>query len=567
MKQDCDVLVIGSGAGGLSAAVTAAHHGLRVIVAEKTALVGGTTAWSGGWLWIPRNPLAIEAGIVEETEGPLSYLRAEIGNQAQDPRILAFLEYGPEMVSFFRDQTEVDWIAGNGIPDFHLSAGSREGGRSLCAAPYDLRQLGAWGEKLRPPLEETTIWGMGLASGTELARFFNWRRNPSDALFAARRLARHVGDLATRGRAARVVGGNALAARLLRSALDLGVTVLTETPITALIREGGRVTKAKTTQGEIRAANGVVLATGGFPHDRGRIAEMFEHAPNGTEHHSAAPETNTGDGLALAERVGGVVSRDMVNPGAWAPVSLVPKPGGRITRFPHLVERAKPGIIAIDPDGNRFVNEADSYHDFMAALFRRNADHAWMIADARARRRFGLGAVKPFPFPDGPHIASGYLKQGRDLAALAREIGLDGASLQQTVARFNEGARRGEDPDFGRGASPYNRVQGDPDHGPNPALGPLERGPFYAVRIVPGSLGTFAGLKTDAAARVLDKSGTPIPGLFATGNDAASIMGGHYPSGGITLGPAMTFGYIVGRVLAGQPINGLKTQEEREDVL
>jgi len=567
MTRDCDVLVIGSGAGGLSAAVTAAHHGLRVIVAEKAPFIGGTTAWSGGWLWIPRNPLAVAAGIDEDIEEPLTYLRSEIGNRAEDPRIRVFLENGPEMVGFFRDQTAVAWIGGNEIPDFHTTEGAREGGRSVCAAPYDGRLLGDWAKRLRPPLAETTIWGMAIASGTDMARFYDWRAPPTNALYVARRLARHVADLATRGRSTQLVNGNALAARLLRSALDLGVTILTEAPATGLIRENDRVTGAVIGERSIHAGRGVVLATGGFPHDKDRIAGMFEHAKHGTGHHSAAPPTNTGDGLTLGESAGGVVTKDYVNPGAWAPVSLVPKGEGEVSRFPHLVERAKPGIIAVAPDAARFVNEADSYHDFMSALFRAGADHAWIIADAPARRRFGIGAVKPFPFRDAPHLATGYLKRGRTLAELARATGLDPKALDETITRFNAGARLGEDPDFGRGTTPYNRIQGDPGHHPNPALGALERGPFYAVRIVPGSLGTFAGLTTDPAARVLDASGAPIPGLFATGNDAASIMCGNYPAGGITLGPAMTFGYIAGRVLAGQPVKGLQTHKETENVL
>ncbi|GGD25169.1 FAD-dependent oxidoreductase [Sinisalibacter lacisalsi] len=567
MTRDCDVLVIGSGAGGLSAAVTAAHHGLRVIVAEKTPFIGGTTAWSGGWLWIPRNPLAIAAGIEEDIEAPLTYLRSEIGNRAEDPRIRTFLENGPEMVGFFRDHTAVDWIDGNRIPDFHTTRGASAGGRSVCAAPFDGRRLGDWAHRLRPALEETTIWGMAIASGTDMARFFNWRASPANALHVGRRLARHVADLATRGRSTQLVNGNALAARLLRSALDLGVTVLTEAPASDLIRENGRVTGAIIGGRPVRADRGVVLATGGFPHDNARIATMFEHAKDGTWHHSAAPPTNTGDGLTLGESAGGVVTKDYVNPGAWAPVSLVPKGYGETSRFPHLVERAKPGFIAVAPNGRRFVNEADSYHDFMSALFRAGADHAWLIADAPARRRFGIGAVKPFPFRDAPHLATGYLKRGRTLEDLARATGLDPEVLDETITGFNAGARLGEDPDFGRGTTPYNLIQGDPGHQPNPALGALDHGPFYAVRIVPGSLGTFAGLTTDPAARVLDASGAPIPGLFATGNDAASIMGGNYPAGGITLGPAMTYGYIAGRVLAGQPVKGLQTQKETENVL
>jgi succinate dehydrogenase/fumarate reductase flavoprotein subunit len=395
---------------------------------------------------------------------------------------------------------------------------------------------------------------MALASGADMAAFFEWHRSPAALLHVARRLARHGRDLVTRGRSAQLVNGNALVARLLRSALGLGVEIRTGAPAEALVVEAGRVAGARMATGTVRARRGVVLAAGGFPHDRARIAEMFEHAPTGTEHHSAAPETNTGDGLRIAEAIGAAITRDYVNPGAWAPVSLVPGRNGTVQRFPHLIERAKPGIIAVGPDGRRFVNEADSYHDFMSALFARGADHAWIIADARARRRFGIGAVKPFPFPDAPHLRSGYLRRAPSLGALARALGLPEADLIRTVESFNTHARRGEDPAFGRGASPYNRVQGDKRQRPNPALGPLTRAPFYAVRVVPGSLGTFAGLRTDALARVLDTDARPIPGLFATGNDAASIMGGHYPSGGITLGPAMTFGYIAGRVLSGQPV-------------
>ncbi len=567
MTEVCDVLVVGSGAGGLSAAVTAAHHGLDVLVVEKTPWIGGTTAWSGGWLWVPRNPLAVAAGIDEGIEGPLEYLAGEIGNRAADPRVRVFLENAPEMVRFFRDHGRVDWLDGNRVPDFHTGPGAREGGRSVTAAPFDARALGPWAFRLRPPLAPTTIAGMALGPGAEMAAFFNWNRSLGNAGLVVRRLVRHGADLATRGRSARLVNGNALAGRLLRAALDKGVRIRTEAAAGALLVEDGRVTGARVGGEAVQTRRGVVLAAGGFPHDRARIAEMFEHAPTGAEHHSAAPPTNTGDGLRLGEAAGGHVTRDDAHPGAWAPVSLLPGRGGAVTPFPHLVERAKPGIIAVTPDGRRFVNEADSYHDFMCALFAEGAGHAWIIADARARRRFGLGAAKPFPFPDAPHLRSGYLLRAPDLRALARKAGLPEQALAETVETFNTHARQGNDPAFHRGASPYNRVQGDAGHGPNPALGPLEQAPFYAVKVVPGSLGTFAGLETDAGARVLDGAGRPVPGLFATGNDAASMMAGHYPSGGITLGPAMTFGYIAGRLLAGQPVTGLADNRETDDDL
>lgn len=571
-RIDCDVLVAGSGAGGLASAVAAAFHGLSVIVAEKEPAFGGTTAWSGGWLWIPRNPLAHRAGIEEDEDEPLAYLASELGNRVSDPRIPAFLANGPGMVSFFEEHTAVKWIDGHRIPDFHDTPGSAKGGRSICARAYDGRALGPDIARLKPPLDLVSLAGMGISAGADMAHFFNATRDPRSAAHVMKRLLRHGRDLALHGRAMQLVNGNALIARLMRSALDLGVTLMENAPVTALYRDGGRVTGGRIerdgTPFDVTARKGVVLATGGFPHDRDRIAALFDHAPDGTGHHSAAPASNTGDGIRLGETAGGHVTEDYANPGAWCPVSLVPLKDGGQARFPHLVERAKPGVIAVTPDGRRFVNEADSYHDFMKALFAATPSGArpecWLIADHRAQRRFGLGWAKPFPFPLRPYEACGYLKSGRTLADLAAACGLPANALAETVARFNGHAAVGEDPEFGRGRSPYNRIQGDAAHGPNPALGPLDKGPFHAVRLVPGSLGTFAGLETDALARVLDGDNRPVPGLYAAGNDMASIFGGNYPSGGITLGPAMTFGYIAARHMAGLPVAGAATPDQTE---
>ncbi|MFZ2100816.1 MAG: FAD-dependent oxidoreductase [Oricola sp.] len=572
-RLDCDVLVVGSGAGGLSAAVTAAFHGLSVIVAEKESVFGGTTAWSGGWLWIPRNELARRAGIEEDISGPLRYLQSELGNRANDPRIEVFLENGPEMVSFFEKHTAVEWLDGNRIPDFHETPGSATGGRSVSAKPFDGRKLGEEINRLRRPLDIVSLAGMGIMAGADMTHFFNATRSPRSALHVAGRLAHHIRDLAFHGRAMQLVNGNALVARLLRSALDLGVTLLESAPVYELTRDGQRITGAVSESAGQRvvvsARCGVVLATGGFPHDRARIAQLFEHAPDGTGHHSAAPTGNTGDGLRLGESAGGHVTADVSDAGAWSPVSLVPLKGGRTARFPHLVERAKPGIIAVSPDGRRFVNEADSYHDFMKALFAvtpaGKAHECWLIADRRAQRRFGLGWAKPFPFPLRPYIASGYLKTGKTIEAIARECGLPADALKDTIETFNAQARTGEDLQFGRGKSPYNRMQGDAASRPNVSLGPLERPPYYAVRIVPGSLGTFAGLTTDGKARVLRRDGTPIAGLFAVGTDMASIFGGNYPAGGINIGPAMTFGYIAARTMAGLTVSGIDDQAQSKE--
>ncbi|WP_407180960.1 FAD-binding protein [Bradyrhizobium sp. STM 3562] len=301
-----------------------------------------------------------------------------------------------------------------------------------------------------------------------------------------------------------------------------------------------------------------MLASGGFPHDTARKASLFPHAPTGREHWSAAPESNTGDGIRLGESAGGKMRTDLSDAGAWAPVSLVPHRDGSLGRFPHLIERAKPGLIMVRSDGKRFANEADSYHDVMKALFAATPAgapaEAWAICDATFLRRYGLGRVRPWPFPIGPWLRNGYLKRGASIAALAEACGISAEGLRATITSYNRFAVRGEDPAFRRGDTPYNRVQGDMAHHPNPCVAPIGAGPFYAVKIVAGSLGTFAGLNTDEHARVLDAQAKPIDGLYAVGNDMASIMAGRYPSGGITLGPAMTFGYVAAHHASGIPL-------------
>ncbi|MER2297870.1 MAG: FAD-dependent oxidoreductase [Pseudomonas sp.] len=550
---DCDVLVIGSGASGLAAAVTAAHHGLSVIVAEKASQLGGTSAWSGGWLWIARNPLAVAEGIIEAHDAPERYLRAQTHSAELDARQRAFLQHGPQMVAFFQQHTAVQFQCGSTMPDMREGDGSSAGGRLLCAQPYDGRLLGQWLHKLRPPLDIVSLAGMGIAGGADLAAFFNARHSPKAAWHVGKRLLRHGRDLLLHRRGLHLVNGNALVARLLRSALDREVTLLTDKAATRLLG-AERIEGAQFADGQvIRARRGVVLACGGFAHDRQRIAQLMPHAPDGLAHYSAAPPHNCGDGLRLGEQVGGQLGPQLPQAGAWAPISRVPRRDGSVGNFPHLIDRAKPGFIAVRRDGRRFVNEADCYHDFMNALFAASppgqAPEAWLICDHRAQRRYGIGWAKPFPFPLGAYQRCGYLLSAETLAELAQRCGIDAAQLQLTVAEFNRHAAHGQDPVFQRGSSAYNRAQGEPLHRPNPALRPLGRGPFHAVKLLPGSLGTFAGLQTDALARVLDEAQQPIPGLFAVGNDMHSIMAGHYPSGGITLGPGMTFGYLAGKAL------------------
>lgn len=547
----CDLLVAGSGAAGLAAALAAAAGGLKVILAEKSDVIGGTTAWSGGWIWAPCNPVARRHGFDEDISAPRQYLKAAQGN-AFDPALVdAFLQAAPQMIGFLEDRG-LAFECGARIPDTygHLP-GAGTGGRSVIAAPYPGQALDRDIALLRRPLRETSFWGMTIQAGADLRAFMTATRSVASALHVTRRMARHLWSLARHGRGMELRNGNALAARLLRAALDAGVVVRTGQGVAQLIGDGG-VTGAvlDTAQGprRIRARRGVVLACGGYPQDLPRRAASF---PRPDQHATLAVPEASGDGLRLGEAAGGYQATNLAAPGAWCPVSRVDWPDGSTGTFPHIIERGKPGVIGVLANGRRFCNEGLGYYDYVQALFDAIPEGeevaSWLVCDHRFIRRYGLGIVRPAPLPLRPWIAAGYLKTGRSIDALAQACGIDAQGLAATVTQFNDGARRGEDPAFHRGTTPYMRLQGDPEVTPNPCLAPIERGPFYAVKVIPGSFGTFAGLQTDGAARVLDAAGTPIPGLYAAGTDMRSVMGGHYPAGGINLGPALTFGYIAGR--------------------
>ncbi|WP_312969395.1 FAD-dependent oxidoreductase [Acinetobacter gerneri] len=554
----CDVLVIGSGAGGLSTAVTAAVQGLDVVVTEKASVFGGTTAVSGGWLWIPNTPHAKKAGQSEPIDQVKTYLKNVLLEKYDEDRIHQYLTKAPEMVDFFENSTAVKFNPGAMVPDFFDIEGSRVGWRSVVAAPYDGRELGQNLHLLKPAIPETTVWGMGIASGPDMKHFINTFRAVSSFAYATKRVLRHFMDLIFHKRSTQIVNGNALVARLLKSALDQQVKLLPNHAATDLVYEQGEVKGAvfQTPNGQVKimAKHGVVLATGGFPHDETRKKQLFKHVAEGTPHYSAAPETNTGDGIKLAEKIGAEVDQTLPWSGAWAPVSLMPRLDGTLGRFPHLVERGKPGLIAVLKNGQRFTNEGESYPLFIKDLLKNTRKgelaHCWLICDHKFIRRYGLGAVKPFPISMKPWLENGYLKRAEQLKELAKQCGIDAEAFEQSVSSYNIHAKQGLDPEFNRGTTPYQKAQGDADHRPNPCIAAIEHGPFYAVKVVPGSLGTFAGLITDNDARVLDQAThLPIKGLYAVGNDMNSIMGGQYPSGGITLGPAMTFGYLAAQDL------------------
>lgn len=561
-QHEYDVLVVGTGASGMSAAVTAAHQGLKVLVVEKAPVYGGTTARSGGWLWVPGTRLATEQGLHEPPGAARAYLKHEAGSHFDAARVDAFLENGPKAIDFFTSKTCVQFDMPPAFPDYHAEApGGLPGGRSMVTRPFDGRELGERIRQLAPPVPELTVFGMMLGSGKELWHFLRAFKSLESFFYVAKRFGLHFLDVLRHGRGMTLTNGNALAGRLAKAAMDRNIPVWLSSPVQRLLFENGAVVgavvKREGQEVEVRAKRGVVLACGGFPHDVERRKQLFPHTPTGREHFTPSPEMNTGDGLRLGESAGGWVDPTIPNAAAWCPTSVVQRKDGTQGVMPHFIDRAKPGVIAVTADGRRFTNEALSYHDFVQDLVktvkgkRLGEFSAWLVCDHHHLREYGLGSVAKFPLPIGRYLRSGYLRRGATLAELAQTIGVPAAALAEEVSVFNRDAESGTDTKFNKGSTAYNRYQGDALVKPNPCMAPIATGPFYAIKLVIGEIGTFAGLATDAQCRVLTKDRQPVPGLYAVGNDAASVMGGNYPGAGITLGPCVTFGYTAAMHLAG----------------
>lgn len=551
-----DLVVVGSGAAGMAAALTAKIGGLDVAIVEKDSHFGGSTAVSGGAIWIPNNPLMRAAGMEEDAEAAFTYLQGEVGNLMDTDLVRRFLKAGPEMVSFFQDNTALQFEHRAVSPDYHPDRpGASMGGRVLDAQTFDGRRLGKEFDRLKPPIGDFTLFGGMMLNRFDIGHFMNMTRKPGSALHALRLLLRHGRDRLRHSRGTRLTLGQAVAGRLALSVLERDIPIFTGQALTALLTDGaGRVTGIETEAGrQITARCGVVLATGGFPANAEMRAELMPHVAKGAQHFSMSPRPATGGAIGAARAIGAHFIDTNRNAGFWAPVSLIPEGNGATRPFPHLfLDRAKPGVIAVSPKGERFVNEAVSYHDFVSGMTRAGLKEAWLICDHRALRRYGLGPVRPAPAPYRHHLRSGYLKKAATPAELARRINLPPETLNRTIQAFNADAAEGIDRQYGKGSTAYQTYLGDPEHCPNPCLNPLETGPFYAVRIFPGDIGTSMGLATDADARVLREDRSVIDGLYACGNDMNSIMAGTYPGAGITLGPALTFGYLAGRHAAGE---------------
>ncbi len=557
---EVDLLVVGSGAAGFSAAMTASHAGLEVLMVEKESQFGGSTAYSAGVIWIPGNRHGRALGIADSKEEALTYLQHEAGNRLNLELANAFLDNCNPAVEFIEGNTYVRYEAVPIWADYHpTKPGAAQGGRSLLPLPFDGRRLGKRFGQLRAPIKTMMAFGGMMLGRNDLPHVFRMTRSFKSALHVAGMTARYAYDRLGNARGTRLTNGNALVAALALSAEERGIDLWLDSPVVELVQKDGAVTGAIVQRNgkreEVSAKRGVVLACGGFPASDELKQRYYGHVRDGRQHRSAPPPGNRGDGIRLGQTAGGAMAEDVAYAAAWVPVSLVPQPGGATLPFPHFYERGKPGYICVDAGGQRFTNESASYHDFVPAMVEasraRSETSCWLIADHRALRRYGMGAIGPAPLPLGPHLKNGYLMSAPSWPELAAKMAIDAGSLQATIERFNTNAARGEDPDFGKGTDAYHRFNGDPTYKPNPCLAPLEKPPFYAMKLIPGDIGTFLGLRCDGHARVLDAQGGPIPGLYAAGNDMTSVMGGTYPGAGITIGPALTFGYIAARHAAG----------------
>lgn len=542
----------------MTAAVTAAALGLDVIVVEAAECFGGTSARSGGVVWIPQSHYAEQAGVVDSRDQVKTYLLHELGNLYADTMVDAYLDAGPEMLRFMHERTAVRFKCLTGAPDYHPNvAGAAAGGRSLRAVAIDAGDVGVPLTAIEQPITQTMLFGGMMISGDDLPAFLTITRSVRSALRVARLTANFAMDRLRGPRGRRLANGNALVGRLLKSCVDYNVRLWLRSPVTALLRDAGTVTGAAVARDgrsvRVQARRGVVLATGGFSSDAELRSELYSSSYARPVHSMAVPRNN-GSGIRLGRDGGGEVDLETAHPTIFVPASEIPGLHATGRLFPHLLDRNKPGMIVVGPDAKRFVSEAASYQDFVPAMIEACRDRAdiscHLICSHRALRLYGLGPARPFPLPFRRWLRNGYLIRGDTIGSLASKIGLDPEALTETVTRYNAFARAGKDEDFHKGENAYERAMGDFLHAPNPNLAPLDDGPFYAVKLLPGDIGTMRGLRADQNARVLDANRIPIPGLYAVGNDMANLMAGSYPGGGVSLGPGMTFGYLAAKHMA-----------------
>ena len=546
-----DLLVVGAGT-GMAAALAAHELGLSVLIVEKSPFVGGSTARSGGALWLPASPVLEEAGANDSAERASTYLDSVVAGSAPPQRSAAFVAQVPATVELLRRTTPLRLFWTRDYSDYHPEEpGGSAAGRTCECRPLDTSMLGRYRSRLRPGVLDA---GFSIPITGADYRWMNLvARVPRKGVPAfAKRIAQAVGGLPLGRRYA--AGGQALAAGLFAGVLRAGIPVWTETTLLRLVGDGDRVTGAVVGHGgrevTVTARRGVVLATGGFDHSMD-MRWKFQSESLGANL-SLGAEPNTGEGIRAGQELGaGIALMDQ----AWWFPAIAPLPGKPPAVM--LAERSLPGSLIVDQSGRRFVNESADYMSFgqrLLALERSGSpvEAMWIVFDRQYRNSYVFGA-ELFPRMRIPRdwYDAGIAVRADGHAELGAKMGVPVPEFAKTMTRFNESASAGQDPDFGRGRSAYDRYYGDPTITPNPNLRPLLKGPFYAVKIVLSDLGTCGGLTADERARVLREDGRVIAGLYAIGNTAANAFGTTYPGAGATIAQGLVYGYIAARDAAG----------------
>ncbi|MBW2421992.1 MAG: FAD-binding protein, partial [Deltaproteobacteria bacterium] len=550
---EVDWLVTGSGAAGMTSAVIAHDLGATTLIVEKSPLYGGSTAMSGGAIWVPANHLMAKLGEHDSREDAARYLMGITEGQADPLLVDAYLDAAPEMVLYLEAHSRVRFAAVEGYPDYYPEReGGRFGARTIEPLPFDALELGDEFRLQRPFSERSFLLGMISMTALEVKTMLagGW---PMYRLLLRQLLAWVIhwrARLRLGMKTSRLTLGRSLAARLRRSLLDRAVPLWLDAPLRELVRDDdgrvvGGVVERDGARLRIHARKGVLLASGGFEQNEA-LRHHHQPSPTGTQWALGA-DSNTGDAVAL----GGALGADfrLMEDAWWCPVFKVP---GEAAPFISVVEKGMPGSMMVNARGERFMNEAAPYNDMVKSMYAAHSDESpaipcYMVFDADFRQKHSCGPVKPgYMQPDHrlPPELKAFLHRGETLAELAEELGMEAPRLEASIERFNGFARSGRDEDYHRGESAQDRYYSDPQVEPNSCLAPIAQAPFYAAAVYPGDLGTKGGLRTDRHARVLDPGGRPIAGLYAAGNCAASMMEHTYPGAGGTIGPAMTFGWL-----------------------
>jgi 3-oxosteroid 1-dehydrogenase len=557
--QEYDVVVVGSGGGGMTAALAARQHGFDTVVVEKSDKYGGTSAVSGGGIWIPCNDDIARTGGKDSYEEALTYLKGLIGDEVPQARIEAYLKNAPEMVRYLDRNFGVKYSNVPKYPDYYPNKpGGKEGWRSMQPVAFDAALLGPEFDHQRASFKGTLLMGRIAMDQVEAHTLFS--RGPGWIRLTLKMLLKYWFDFSWRRRThrdRRQVLGQGMVAALRYAMLQKKIPLQLNTGLESLIEENGRVVGVVVSQNgrtlRYRGRRGVILACGGFESNP-QMREQYLQHPTSVAW-TAAPPINHGDGIRAGQALGAAIRHMDLTWGS----PTVSKPGAaqQITLF---VERGMPGCVAVNKKGLRFVNEAAAYPDFRNAMYADDAKGngtvpCWLVFDATFRYKYPMGIFLPGQIEPDSKLPKDWLDKvyyrANSIDALAAKIGVDANGLKATVEKMNGYARTGIDTEFHKGETAIDRYYSDPSVKPNTCLGPIIKPPFYAVKMDAGEIGTKGGLVTDAQARVLREDGSVIAGLYATGNTSAAVMGPTYAGAGSTLGPAMTFGYVAVRDMAG----------------